>query len=117
MEREERIENARKVLGDNIKIIKRRAPGTKQKTRPVSTYTPRKTKGKRNMSRAEYKQCGKKTRYPDEADARKYAAHLSKVRGYPIRAYYCKFCGGFHLTHKPYKSRRPPVNTERHGKT
>lgn len=105
MDFEERLENARKVLGKGAKIVRRRRPGTKKKTKPLSSFVPRKTKGRRNMSRSEYQQCGKKTRYKSEADARKYAARLSELRGYPIRVYYCHFCCGWHLTHQPDKSR------------
>lgn len=110
MDFEERIENARKVLGAGARVVKRRKPGTKKKTKPVSAFVPRKTKGRRNMSRSEYEQCGKKTRYATEADARKYAARLSEQRGYPIRVYGpCPLCGGgFHLTHQPYKKGGKP---------
>lgn len=110
MDMEERLENARKVLGvKKLPVVPKRKPGEpKKKTRPVSSFVPRKKTRNRSMSRSEYEQCGKKNRYKSESEAKKYAARLSQMRGYPIRVYFCKFCRGFHLTHQPDKHR--PVN-------
>ena len=111
MDYEERLENARKVLGlKNLPAVPKRKPGEKKrKTKPVSAFVPRKKSKNRNMSRSEYNQCGKKNRYKTESDARKYASRLSLIRGYPIRVYGpCPFCGGYHLT-KTATSKTPSL--------
>ena len=97
MDPEERLAAALSALGSGAKVVRREG---RKKTSPVKAFVPR----KRNhaMSRSEYAQCGKKTRYASESDARKYAARLSAIRGYPIRVYGpCRYCEGYHLTHVP----------------
>lgn len=97
MDIEERIRRAKEVLGKTARIIGKK---DRQKTRPVSEFVPRNRSKNRNMSQKEFSECGKKTRYNSEADAKKYAARLSRLRGYGIRVYYCHWCNGFHMTHK-----------------
>ncbi len=95
MDPEERVAAALSALGKGARVVRR---GDRRKTRPVKAFVPRKKN--HAMSRSEYAQCGKKTRYASESDARKYAARLSALRGYPIRVYGpCRYCEGYHLTH------------------
>lgn len=47
-----------------------------------------------------YSQCTGKTRYPNEKRAKEVLkARMRGGAGY-LRVYYCKFCSGYHLTHK-----------------
>lgn len=50
--------------------------------------------------------CTTKKRYTTETYARRVAAELSEARGYPLRAYGCPHCGGWHLTKMPYLAER-----------
>ena len=47
-----------------------------------------------------YRSCKSKQRYQTEDIANKKGKQMSRRYGYEQRPYYCKFCGGYHLTTK-----------------
>lgn len=47
-----------------------------------------------------YRQCGKKSAYNSESEARKYAQKSKSLRGVRLRIYQCPFCRKYHLTSK-----------------
>lgn len=53
------------------------------------------------------RQCIKKSRYPTEAIAKKYADKCWRERGVVLRVYSCGQCGGFHLTKQAQKTNGP----------
>lgn len=98
MDIEERIAKAKEVLGDRLKIVRRGKGGGKP--RPCKTvFTPKSKKRRRDMSRSEYSQCGKKIRYRTHADAVKAMQSCERARGRKLRIYQCPVCLGFHLSH------------------
>ena len=97
MSPDERLAAALAALGPGAKVVRRKKPLFPRRRR-----FPQARKRGHGMTRSEYEQCGKKDRYSTEHEARKLAAKLSALRGYPIRAYGpCWYCGGWHLTHRP----------------
>ena len=47
-----------------------------------------------------HRSCGRKTRYPDEATALVRASRYTLWGAPQLRAYRCRYCGGWHLTKK-----------------
>ena len=45
-----------------------------------------------------YRSCGSKRRYKTAVDANKGAKRIMRRFGSRLRAYYCRFCHGYHLT-------------------
>ena len=45
-----------------------------------------------------YRACKSKRRYNDEYVAGKEAKKMGSRYGYPMRAYFCPYCNGYHLT-------------------
>ena len=45
-----------------------------------------------------HSECGKKRRYATEIEATLAAMHAEQRGALPLRAYRCRFCGGWHLT-------------------
>lgn len=47
------------------------------------------------------KACASKNRYPSHADAQEAAGLCAEHGASGLRAYKCRYCGGWHLTSKP----------------
>lgn len=52
------------------------------------------------------KACDGKRRYETSEEAVKLACYLTHRDGYPMRAYKCQFCRGYHVGHMPRKNIR-----------
>jgi hypothetical protein len=52
----------------------------------------------RRMKERRESECGKKTRYVSEADARATAAHQARTTGKELSVYECVWCRGWHLS-------------------
>ena len=98
MDFEERMEKALEVLGDDVKIVNRKKGGKKKPFKKVSSFTPKSKKRRRDMSKSEYSQCGKKIRYKTHADAVMAKQVCERARGKRLRVYKCDICGGYHLS-------------------
>ena len=57
-------------------------------------------KPRRRLAGALVSDCKGKTRYHDEAEAKRVKGFSEKKRGTPLRAYHCGSCGGWHITSK-----------------
>jgi len=93
---EERLARAAEVLGPGVRIARHQKSKTARK---ASSFVPKKTRGKRSMSRSEYRQCGKKIRYKTRTDANAAVRSCERARGTKLRVYFCDICGGYHITH------------------
>ena len=51
-----------------------------------------------------YNTCTSKRRYHTDDRATKESRRMMRRYGKPLRSYYCRFCGGYHLTSKVTKS-------------
>lgn len=52
-----------------------------------------------------HRSCGRKTRYPTEADALASALRYTLLGAPRLRAYHCRYCDGWHLTKKELRER------------
>lgn len=52
----------------------------------------------RRFEQLRHSQCGKKTRYETEADARATADHQARASGRELKVYECPWCRGWHLS-------------------
>jgi len=60
------------------------------------------------MKKREYFSCGRKTRYRDEHEAHKIIRRSQSQRPHThLRAYHCKYCNGWHITHSHYSEHKP----------
>lgn len=99
MDIEERTEKALEKLGPGARVVRRQTKKGKRRPRPISSFV--KKKRGVNMSRQEYNQCGKKTRYRSKHEASIAASSAMNARGGRLRVYGpCRFCGGWHITHR-----------------
>lgn len=58
------------------------------------------TMGRGNKNRKEYRSCLRKVRYRSEGAAKNQIGIIHQHRPEQVlRAYYCEYCGGWHLTH------------------
>lgn len=97
----ERIEQARlALLGVKTRIVKSGEAKKKQKGRPRKVSSIVRGKPKNEMSAKDrYSQCGKKTRYRSEHEARVHANNAETRRGVKLRVYGpCPVCNGWHIT-------------------
>ena len=53
--------------------------------------------------------CKSKRRYQSPEIAHKEARQMARRYGKPMGSYYCKFCGGYHLTSKVRHQNRPEL--------
>jgi hypothetical protein len=51
------------------------------------------------------KQCGHKRHYPDVKAAKSAAVLLFRHTGEKLTSYHCKFCGRWHIGHRPGSGR------------
>lgn len=52
----------------------------------------------RNFAAGEWNHCSRKIRYPNKCAAVRAGKHLIRVQGATnISAYYCNYCGGWHV--------------------
>ena len=58
---------------------------------------------------AVYRTCKSKRRYQSPEIAHKEARQMARRYGKPMGSYYCKFCGGYHLTSKVRHQNRPEL--------
>ena len=52
----------------------------------------------RRMNERRQSECGKKTRYRTEAEARATADHQARTSGRELNVYECVWCRGWHLS-------------------
>ena len=95
MTTEERLENARKVLG--LDVI--RHPRKTRKARPRKVETMVKTRCGDGVRKKMWSSCSRKRRYATRGDATRKASFCETRRGVRLRPYLCPYCGGWHLTH------------------
>jgi hypothetical protein len=50
------------------------------------------------MKERRHSECGRKTRYPSEAEARATAEHQARATGRELSVYECPWCRGWHLS-------------------
>jgi len=62
------------------------------------------------------KECERKSRYT-EYGAHKRAAALAHATGQRISAYRCKWCGGWHVGHTPYRVRQSMRDRRKWGRS
>lgn len=56
-----------------------------------------------------YRTCKSKRRYQSPEIAHKEARQMARRYGKPMGSYYCKFCGGYHLTSKARRQNCPEL--------
>ncbi len=98
-----KLKEIRDVLGPDarIKHASEKKPKPKRK---VSSVLKFKTAKRRDMKRAEWEACGKKTRYASQHEARQIANNCERARPETkLRVYFCPVCEGWHITSKPEK--------------
>ena len=101
MDMDKRIELARRALaGTNARVVKAcdAKKRRQRRLRKMSSFV--KCRPKNEMSAKDrYSQCGKKTRYRSEHEARIYANNAETRRGVKLRVYGpCPVCNGWHIT-------------------
>lgn len=75
----------------------------KRKGRTVSSFRGIDEPSGRNA----YMSCKRKHRYRTQADATRHMHILMTIRpDQPLRAYMCRYCGGWHLTHKAQRQEK-----------
>ena len=99
-----KLKEIKEILGPAVKI-KRASDKKKPKPkRKVESIVKRKTAKRRDMKRAEWTSCGKKTRYASQHEARQIANNCERARpGTKLRVYFCSVCEGWHMTSKPMR--------------
>ena len=110
MDNNERIKNALKVLGKKhtrvIKASKKNSTHQRKfSSRPVSAFVDTRVHNK-----SSYYSCARKRRYHSASDAANAKHKALTERGTVLRVYQCRYCGGYHLTKKEFKTKTHLTN-------
>lgn len=56
---------------------------------------------RKNTKKIRWRTCTRKLRYEDKTEAHRARIDVLRRFGARLQVYRCRFCGGFHLGHKP----------------